>query len=104
MGRLACRIMTAHPRRHTVPRGCPMRRACALFTVAATAVTLAGTAAQETYPSRPIRLVVASSAGGVHDVIGRLWADRVKTTLGAVIIDNRGGAGGSVGVSEVARA
>ena len=60
--------------------------------------------AQERYPARPIRLVVSSAAGGVHDVIGRLWANRLKATLGTIVIDNRGGAGGVLGVGEVARA
>ena len=81
-----------------------MRKACTLLVVAATVVAVRAAGAQETYPARPIRLVVASSAGGVHDVIGRLWADKVKSALGSIIIDNRGGAGGSIGVSEVARA
>ena len=53
---------------------------------------------------RTIRLVVPSSAGGVHDVIGRLWAERLKTALGTIVIDNRGGAGGAIGVSDVQRA
>ena len=81
-----------------------MRKACTILVVAATVVAVRAAGAQETYPARPIRLVVASSAGGVHDVIGRLWADKVKSALGSIIIDNRGGAGGSIGVSEVARA
>jgi tripartite-type tricarboxylate transporter receptor subunit TctC len=70
----------------------------------ATAVGIVWDAAAQTYPSRPIRLVVASAAGGVHDVIGRLWANKLKATLGTIAIDNRGGAGGTLGVGEVARA
>jgi tripartite-type tricarboxylate transporter receptor subunit TctC len=81
-----------------------MRKACTILVVAVTVVAVRAVGAQEAYPARPIRLVVASSAGGVHDVIGRLWADKVKSALGSIIIDNRGGAGGSIGVSEVARA
>jgi tripartite-type tricarboxylate transporter receptor subunit TctC len=79
-----------------------MRR---LFFLAALAVGLqiATATAQQPYPSRPIRLIVASSAGGVHDVIGRLWADKLKAVLGTIVIDNRGGAGGSIGVAEAAR-
>lgn len=49
---------------------------------------------------RTIRLVVPSSAGGVHDVIGRLWAERLKGALGTIVVDNRGGAGGAIGVAE----
>src|SRR5262245_59649428 len=81
-----------------------MRRTCTLVVAADVAALAAAAHAQEPYPTRPIRLVVASSAGGVHDVIARLWADKLKSRLGAIVIDNRGGAGGSVGVSEVARA
>lgn len=51
-----------------------------------------------------IKLIVPSSAGGVHDVIGRLWAERMRSALGTLVIDNRGGAGGVIGVVEAARA
>jgi tripartite-type tricarboxylate transporter receptor subunit TctC len=60
--------------------------------------------AQASYPDRPIRLVVPFAAGGVVDVIGRLWADQVKTGLGTVVVENLGGAGGTIGASDVARA
>jgi tripartite-type tricarboxylate transporter receptor subunit TctC len=60
--------------------------------------------AQASYPDRPIRLVVPFSAGGVVDVIGRLWADQVKSALGTVVVENLGGAGGTLGAGEVARA
>ena len=58
----------------------------------------------EDYPSRPIRLVVPSAAGGVNDLIGRLWADKVRASLGSIVVENRGGAGGTLGVTDVARA
>ena len=60
--------------------------------------------AQDKYPSRPVRMIVPSTAGGVHDVIARLWADRVKSTFGAVVIDNRGGGGGIIAANDVANA
>ncbi len=67
----------------------------------AAAVGMAGaTHAQD----RTIKLIVPSSAGGVHDVIGRLWADGLKPALGTIVIDNRGGGGGSIGVGEAQRA
>ncbi len=60
--------------------------------------------AQERYPARPVRLVIPSTAGGVHDVIARLWADRVRPHFGAIVIDNRGGGGGVIAASDVANA
>src|SRR3954471_22603451 len=59
--------------------------------------------AQDAYPSKPIHIVVPTSAGGVHDVIGRIWADRVKPSLGSVIVENRAGGGSSTGLTYVAQ-
>jgi len=59
-------------------------------------------AAQERYPLRPVRLVIPSVPAGVHDVIGRVWAERVRPLLGAIVIDNRGGGAGSIGANDVA--
>jgi tripartite-type tricarboxylate transporter receptor subunit TctC len=60
--------------------------------------------AQNKYPDRPIRLVVPWPPGGVNDAVGRPWADRMKSVLGTVIVENQGGAGGSLGAAAVARA
>ncbi len=60
--------------------------------------------AQAPYPNRPVRLVIPSVPAGVHDVIGRLWAERVKPQLGTIVIDNRGGGGGLIGANDVAHA
>ena len=60
--------------------------------------------AQARYTDRPIKLVVPFSPGGATDVVGRLWAERMKATLGTVIIENKGGGGGVIGAAEVARA
>jgi tripartite-type tricarboxylate transporter receptor subunit TctC len=60
--------------------------------------------AQSRYPERPIRLVVPFSAGGVVDAVGRQWAERVKPHLGTIVIENQGGAGGTIATGEVARA
>jgi tripartite-type tricarboxylate transporter receptor subunit TctC len=59
--------------------------------------------AQDAYPSKPIHIVVPTSAGGVHDVIGRIWTDRVKPSLGSVIVENRAGGGSSIGLNYVAQ-
>jgi tripartite-type tricarboxylate transporter receptor subunit TctC len=57
------------------------------------------------YPSRPITIVVPFPAGGAFDTLGRIVADRMKVSLGQpVIIENVGGAAGSIGVGRVARA
>jgi tripartite-type tricarboxylate transporter receptor subunit TctC len=61
-------------------------------------------ASGETFPSRPIRLVLPFPPGGVFDIVGRPWADKVKTTLGTVIVENQPGAGGSLAAAAVAHA
>ena len=72
----------------------------ALLAAVLTAATPA--TAQAPYPNRPVRLVIPSVPAGVHDVIGRLWAERVKPQLGTIVIDNRGGGGGLIGANDVA--
>lgn len=63
-----------------------------------------GQGAPRKYPERPIRLVVPFAPGGVVDVIGRHWASRMRPLLGTVVVENQGGAGGTIGAAEVARA
>jgi tripartite-type tricarboxylate transporter receptor subunit TctC len=61
--------------------------------------------AQKGYPAKPIRLIVAFPAGGSTDIIGRIIGQRLSQSLGQqVIIDNRGGAGGTIGTEIAARA
>jgi tripartite-type tricarboxylate transporter receptor subunit TctC len=60
--------------------------------------------AQGKFPERPIKLMVAFSAGGVNDVVARQWADRVKGELGTVYVENQGGGSGTIATGEVARA
>jgi tripartite-type tricarboxylate transporter receptor subunit TctC len=60
--------------------------------------------AQGKYPERPIRLVLPFPPGGSFDAIGRPWAERMKSLLGTVVVDNQGGGGGSLAAIAVARA
>src|SRR5258705_6211343 len=60
--------------------------------------------AQGRFPEQPIRFVVPRAAGGVVDVVARLWGEQVKPQLGNVIIENQGGAGGIIAATTVARA
>jgi len=61
-------------------------------------------AAQGAYPDQPIRFVVPRAAGGVVDIVARLWGDRVKPDLGNIVIENQGGGGGVIAAAAVARA
>ena len=57
------------------------------------------------YPTRPIQLVVPFAAGGNADIVGRLVGDQIGKGLnGTVVVENRNGAGGSVGAEYVAHA
>lgn len=60
--------------------------------------------AQSKYPERPIRFIVPYPPGGVYDAVGRPWAEKMKSVLGAVVVENVGGAGGALGTAAVARA
>jgi hypothetical protein len=56
----------------------------------------------QSYPTRPIRLVVPFPPGGAFDTLARPWVEQVKTLLGTVIIENIGGGGSSLGAAAVA--
>ena len=61
--------------------------------------------AQETYPDRPVRVVVPYPAGGGTDTLARLLADQLSRQWGQpIIVENVGGAAGNIGAAEVARA
>jgi len=79
----------------------------ALFTAVVLALTLVGAeaSAQEAYPSKPITLVVPFPPGGVADIVARPAADALGRVLGApVVIENKAGAGGGIGMAYVAKA
>jgi tripartite-type tricarboxylate transporter receptor subunit TctC len=72
---------------------------------AAAMPVVARVAKAQTYPSRPITLVVPFAPGGANDVIGRVLAPRMRASLGQpMIIENVAGASGSLGTGRVARA
>jgi tripartite-type tricarboxylate transporter receptor subunit TctC len=76
------------------------------FLLAAVLIASAGAAQAQaqSYPSRPIKLVVAVIAGGPMDVMGRLVAQQLSATLGPVFVENRAGAGTTLGAKAVASA
>ena len=65
---------------------------------------LSSVAVAQSYPARPIRLVVPFPPGGAFDAVGRPLADKMKSLLGTMVIENIGGGGSSLGAAAVARA
>src|SRR5436189_1332681 len=82
----------------------PRRQFLHLAASAALLPTISRIARAQTYPSRPIRLVIPFPPGGAFDAVGRPWADKVKPLLGTVVVENMGGGGSSIGAAAVARA
>ncbi|MBM3530099.1 MAG: tripartite tricarboxylate transporter substrate binding protein BugD [Alphaproteobacteria bacterium] len=80
-----------------------MGRLAAALAFALFAVVVPATA--QTFPSKPITMIVPFPAGGGSDILARIVAERMKASLGQpVIIENVGGAGGTIGTGRVARA
>lgn len=74
------------------------------FLVLFLVLLLAGTAQAQNYPSRPIRLVLPFAAGGLVDVPGRILAQKLSEALGQpVVVENRAGAGSTIGADNVAK-
>ncbi len=73
--------------------------------MAVAAALCAGAAAAQTYPTKPIRFIIPFTPGGNTDVLGRLLGQKLTETWGQqVVIDNRAGAGGTVGVDQASKA
>ena len=78
----------------------------ALLATCGLAVTFAACsiATAQTYPAKPITIVVPFSAGGPTDTLARIMGERMRKTLGqAILVDNTTGAGGTVGTGKVVR-
>jgi tripartite-type tricarboxylate transporter receptor subunit TctC len=82
-----------------------MRKLMLVAAACAATLAAAGGAAAQTYPSRPIMMIVPLATGGSTDTIARIMAEGLRGPLGQpVIVENVTGAGGSIGVGRVARA
>ncbi len=82
----------------------PRRQFLQLAAGVAALPPIARVASAETYPARPIRLVVPFPPGGAFDGLARPWVEQVRPLLGTMIIENIGGGGSSLGAAAVARA
>ena len=87
------------------PRTNLFRRTLLRLAVGAAALPAVSRIARaQSYPARPIRLVVPFPPGGAYDLVGRPLADKLKPLLGTVVIENIGGGGASLGAAAVVRA
>lgn len=78
--------------------GEPMTRRTLLRTFLAACLAVSASAWAQSYPTKPVRLIVAFPAGGGSDIVGRIVAQNLSDRLGQqVFVDNRAGAGGSIG-------
>lgn len=80
-------------------------RVLALTTFAMLAAAQPFAATAQTYPNKPIRLIIPFPPGGTTDIVGRLVADELGRQLGQpIVVENRGGGGGAIGATELAKA
>src|SRR5262245_47909081 len=94
------RFTTAKPSRRRVLKG-----AAAVATGLAAPTFLKVGSAFAAYPDRPVKIVVANTPGGPSDIIARFMAAAMTEPLGgSVVVENKGGAGGNIGMGFVARA
>lgn len=73
--------------------------------IAVTTLSVTGLAQAQSWPDKPIKLIIPFAAGGTTDIIGRVLAQQMTPILGQnVVVENRGGAGGNIGAEAVAKA
>ncbi|MBK5960365.1 ABC transporter substrate-binding protein [Rhodoplanes elegans] len=88
-----------------MPTFSPVSRRLVLSGLAATLLPVSARGAEDVWPSRPITMIVPFAAGGSTDVIGRVVAEGLRQELGQpVLVDNRGGAGGTIGTAAIVKA
>jgi tripartite-type tricarboxylate transporter receptor subunit TctC len=82
----------------------PFKRLAALLAAVAAALAPALTGAQSDYPNKPVKLVIGFAPGGSTDIVGRIVAQKLGERLGqTVIVENKAGAGGTIGADLVAK-
>ena len=80
-----------------------VNKLCSLLVLAC--ATVAGSAQAQTWPARPVTMIMPFPAGGPSDALGRAVANKLGSVLGTtVVVENVGGAGGSIGLQKLARA
>src|SRR5580698_6821120 len=100
-------LSTTMPENREYPGGLPMRGVSAPICVLAVILAFVSSldpARAQSYPSRNIMLIVPFPPGGSTSIVGRVVADKMSQLLGqSIVVDNRGGAGGTVGTKAVAK-
>jgi tripartite-type tricarboxylate transporter receptor subunit TctC len=82
----------------------PRRKFLHLAAGAAALPVASRIASAQSYPERPVRLVVPFPPGGAYDAVARPWVEKMKPLLGTIVVENMGGGGSSLGAAAVARA
>ncbi len=81
------------------------RAGAVLCALGAIASIIAGVASAQSYPTKPVRMIVAQAAGGPTDLVARIYATKLSELLGQqVVVDNRSGAGGTIAGELVSQA